>query len=326
MKIEIITTPNEGLKETGFGSSKSCLAVLKSIRKMGHSARLVMCKTREDLDQVVARAPDLVVLAVKYISVRNEENLWLSEFFGSHGINFSGSSREVLQFDSDKVLAKRHLERDGVRTAKFFTAIPDQFDREGDLPFLFPLFLKPLDAANGNGIDDLSLVTNFGEFQVKVSSLHDRFQVPILVEEYLDGPEFTVALIRTEMGELVVSPIEIVPPRSGKGIRILGEQAKREDSEELKKMGVTDLVARVKRLAVDAFEGLGVRDFGRVDVKTDARGQCYFMEANLVPGMTKGSSYFPRACEISHEITYDQVVQMIVNKCLSRTPAAVAAS
>ena len=44
------------------------------------------------------------------------------------------------------------------------------------------------------------------------------------------------------------------------------------------------------------------------------------MEANLIPGMACGSSYFPEACEIEHELTYDKVIELILNKGLSRIP------
>ena len=65
MKIEIITTKNESLKETGFGTMKACSSVLDSINLMGHSAVLNVSQSIEDLNDVVKRRPDLVVLAVK---------------------------------------------------------------------------------------------------------------------------------------------------------------------------------------------------------------------------------------------------------------------
>ena len=92
MHIEIITTPNDALKESGFGSLTACNSVLDAIRKTGHSVRLNVCRTEYDLEDVVKRKPDLVILAVKYIPVKNENNIWLSDYFTQHGINFSGSS------------------------------------------------------------------------------------------------------------------------------------------------------------------------------------------------------------------------------------------
>jgi len=318
MKIEIITIDNEDLKETGFGALASCSSIYDALKRMGHEATLNMCHTREDLEATVKRKPDLVILAVKYLPLPNGDRIWLSEYFASNSINFSGSSREVLKFDSDKVFAKAHLRAKGIRTANYFTATPGQYSGEIELPIDFPLFLKPTDSANGNGIDDLSFVTNFTDFEDKVLSLNDSFDIPVLAEEYLDGPEYTVAVIKALNGELLVAPIEIVPVQSGHGLRILGEKAKRDDSEQLNKAPDNDLTEKVRQLAIDVFVALGIRDFGRIDIKTNAAGQCFFMEANLVPGMTCNSSYFPRACEIEHGLGYDEVIALMLEKGLGR--------
>lgn len=321
MNIEIITTPNKELKETGFGTIKSCFSVLNTIQAMGHSAKVTECKTRQDLDDVVKRKPDLVVLAVKYIPIKKKDDIWLSDFFCEHNINFTGSSREVLKFDSNKVLAKTHLTNKGINTANYFIAVPGQYKKESELPITFPLFVKPLDAANGNGIDDLSYVTNFKDFENKVLSLYDSFNLPVLVEEYLDGREFTVAVINTTHEDFVISAVEIIPPTSSNGLRILGEQAKKDDSENLITIVDKEVEHRVTSLAIDAFNALGVRDFGRIDIKTDNNGECFFMEANLVPGMTFGSSYFPLACDIAHNFSYDKVIELILAGGLNRASA-----
>jgi D-alanine-D-alanine ligase len=326
MNIEIVTTPNKDLKESGFGSLKACTSVLESLRKSGYSANLSVCQNMDDLDEIAEKKPDLVVLAVKYISQDNEADIWLSEYFALRGINFTGSSRDVLKFDSNKVLAKSLLKNKGIKTANYFLAVPGEYKCQSELPFTFPLFLKPLDAANGNGIDDASFVTSFAEFESKTLSLHNLFNLPVLVEEYLDGPEFTVSIIKSQSGELSISPVEIAPPESTNGLRILGEQAKRDDTEELKIIEDHDVKARVSKLAVDAFNLLGARDFGRVDIKSNKDGECFFMEANLVPGMTYGSSYFSKACEVGSDLSYDMVLKLILERALSRVPSVTPSS
>ena len=318
MHIEIITTPNETLKESGFGTLKACNSVFNAIQSMGHSARLCVCETKDDLAVVIKRKPELVILAVKYVPVKNENDIWLSDYFARHGINFTGSTREVLEFDSNKVLAKTHLTNKGINTANYFIASPGQYKDESELPITFPLFLKPLDAANGNGIDDLSYVTNFTDYESKVASLYDTFNQPILVEEYLDGREFTVAVIKTRNKKLIASAVEVIPPTSTHGLRILGAQTKKDDSEKLIEIVDDEVNNRVTTLAIDAFNTLGVRDFGRIDIKTDNHGECFFMEANLVPGMTYGSSYFPEACDIAHEFAYDKVIELLLAGGLTR--------
>lgn len=323
MNIEIVTTPNETLKESGFGTLNACYSVYNAVQNMGFNTRLTVIKTKEDLDDVIKRQPALVVLAVKYIPVQNGNEIWLSDFFSQNGINFTGSLREVLKYDSNKVHAKTHLINKVINTANYFIANPGQYKSEDELPIVFPLFLKPLDAANGNGIDDLSFVTNFTEFKNKTQTLYDSFNQPVLVEEYLDGKEFTVAIIKTPDQNLIVSAVEVIPQESTKGLRILGSQAKIDDSEILQKIDDNDIKNRVINLAVDAFNALGVRDFGRIDIKSNKSGKCFFMEANLVPGMTYGSSYFPKACEIELKLDYTEVIELLIAGGIARASSTV---
>jgi D-alanine-D-alanine ligase len=323
MQIELITTPNETLKESGFGSLKACKSVLEAIQRMGYNTRLSVCETKDDLDEVVKRKPDLVVLAVKYVPVNGKDDIWLSDYFSQHGINFTGSSREVLKFDSNKVRAKTHLTNKGIKTARYFIATPEQYKNKSELPVEFPLFLKPLDAANGNGIDDLSFVTSFKSYKSKVASLYNTFNQPVLAEEYLDGREFTAAAIKTVDERLILSAVEIIPPTSTHGLRILGSQAKKDDSENIIEIVDNEVKNEITALARDAFNALGIRDFGRIDIKTDNHGECYFMEANLVPGLTYGSSYFPQACQIANEFTYDKVIELLLARGLARALSTV---
>ena len=317
MNIEIITLHNANLKETGFGSWLACSDVMASLELMGHSVLVTICSTLNDLDEVVKRAPDLVVLAAKYMPLEGEEKLWFSEFFALNQITFSGSDRETLKYDSNKIAAKQKLASLGIKTAKYFTAKPDQYLTEDALPFSFPLFIKPTDAANGNGIDDGSFAQNFVEFTAKVLALSLIYKQPALVEEYLGGKEFTVSVIKSSSGELRVSPIEIVPPVSKGGLRMLGAEVKISDSEKLKAVEIEELNL-VQELAIVSFNGLGVRGFGRIDIKMDTQGNCYFMEANLVPGMNRNSSYFPKAYEIDKKISYDDVVKLMLDESLNR--------
>jgi len=323
MYIEIITTPNDALKESGFGSLAACHSVLAAIEKTGCRARLSICTGADDLAAVVRRKPGLVMLAVKYVPIEAGEDIWLSDYFSQQGIHFTGSSRDVLKFDSNKVLAKTHLTNKGINTARHFIAVPGQYENEYDLPVGFPLFIKPLDAANGNGIDDLSFVTNFADYHSKVASLYASYKQPVLAEEYLDGREFTVAVIRISPLRLMVSAVEVIPPTSGHGLRILGAQAKKDDSEKLIEIIDDEVKNRVTIMAIDAFNALGVRDYGRIDIKTDNHGSCFFMEANLVPGMTFGSSYFPKACTIANALDYDEVVKLLLTGGIARASSSV---
>ena len=318
MKIEIITTKNNELKETGFGALGACENVLKSINLLGHEVSLNVCTEKSDLDEVIQKEAGLVILAVKYLSQKGRNGIWPSEYLGKMGLNYSGSCREVLKFDSDKSLAKNQLRNQNIKTANFFSAIPGDCTCEDDLPLDFPLFLKPIDAANGNGIDDLSLVKNFQEYESKIKSLFAIYKQPILIEEYLDGREFTVSIIEVENSKLFVAAVEIIPNKSLNGLRILGHVAKTDNLEVIKKISDTELTKKVKNIAIKSFFNLGARDFGRIDIKANQKEECFFMEANLVPGMTKNTSYFPRAFEVEYGTSYDEVIKLIIQQGLNR--------
>ncbi len=150
------------------------------------------------------------------------------------------------------------------------------------------------------------------EFESKVLSLYIRFSAPILVEEYLDGREFTVSIIDSPSNELIISPIEIVPPESKNGLRILGQKVKNDDTEDLKLIEDDEIKNKVIKLAVNSFLTLGARDYGRIDIKSNKAGDYFFIEANLVPGMTYGSSYFPKSYEIERAISYDEVIRLML--------------
>lgn len=319
MKIEIITTPNEKLKETGFGSLKACENVLEVLQQ-SYDVKLNVCKDKNDLDNIIDRKPDLIVLAVKYIVSDRGRNIWLADFFENKNVNFTGSINSVLNFDSNKVSAKAFLKNKGIKTADYFTATSQySYNHEDELPIKFPLFLKPLESANGNGIDEKSLVKDFNSFKNKVKSIFDTFDQTTLVEKYLEGREFTVAIIENRKKQnLFIAPIEIIPPLMNNGSRILGEKVKQENSEKLKSIIDTKTKSKVETLATEVFKLLNIRDFGRIDIKMDGEGECYFVEVNLVPGMTKGSSYFPRAFEIAQKIDYDSVVKMMIESSINR--------
>ena len=89
------------------------------------------------------------------------------------------------------------------------------------------------------------------------------------------------------------------------------------DTEILKEITIED-IASVNNIAALSFKGLGARGFARIDVKMDNDGVCYFMEANLIPGMNRGTSYFPRACGIANKMSYDDVVYGMLDESFER--------
>lgn len=274
------------------------------MQRAGNSVRLTVCECLKDLQGIVNRKPDLVVLAEKFLAV---EDIWLSEYFSRYQITFSGSVRETLIFDSNKASAKTHLANLRINTANHFTAVPKQFLPQSPLPLDFPLFIKSNDPKYDNGIDEHSYVNNFSEFEAKVLSIYTQNGQPALVEEYLDGRDFTVAIICNSNGEMTVSAVEVL--RHG---------YTQPDIDCCKQIQNRDENHNVIELAKAAFLGLGLRDFALVDVRMNHLGQCFFMNVNLVPNMASGASFFLRAFELANGLSYDQVICLLLEVFCNR--------
>ena len=327
--IAVVATNTQDLKETGFGSIETCRFFYDQIKEAYQTVTFHEISSISGLNEIVTSKPDLVVLCSKYLlDVNSNTKTWFSEYFSEHAIAFTGSDRTSLEFDSNKGKAKAAMQNHGIATAKFFQTCPGQFETEDKLPLLLPLFVKPIDAANGNGIDENSIVRDFESYQNKVKELFESFGADVLVEEVLPGREFTVAVFDDpENGLRSIMPVEIIAPMNEKGDRILGCAAKQQNHELLRTITEPTLTA-VSELAGSVFTALGIKSFGRIDIKLDAEGAPNFLEANLVPGMTPDSSYFPRACSLQNgskskknkptSMTHSEVALRIVELGLNR--------
>ena len=317
--IEIIAVDTSGMKETGFGSMETCRHIFQLLNTKFDKVEFRVVCSKVDLDSIIERKPDAVVLCSNHIfDEKTEAKIWLSEYLSSHDISCTGSCGEAMIFDSDKAKAKSRVIESGLPSAAYFLAHPGSWTNENRLPIPLPLFVKPLSAANGNGIDEYSVVTNFSEYQNKVAEITRDFHSQALVEKILPGREYTVALLEDpRTGVRVISPIEIVVPANMKGNRTLGFAEKTSNCEALWKVP-EPLNAAISAMAGKVFSALGARDFGRIDFKLDADGSPNFIEANFSPGMTPESSYFPLAFEINFGMSYSEVLLQMVEAALNR--------
>ncbi len=319
MKIIIVTTENEGLNETGFGGITACLAIKKALRKRFSDVRISVCARVDDMEIVMKNNPDMIILAAKYLQNKRGEKHWFSEYYEENLANFTGSKKRNLEVSSDKIWAKEVLTKQGILTAPYLTVNKNDFPLQKDIMISYPIFLKPLDAANGIGIDDHSVVYEYFGFQKQAAELFQKYGTKILAEEYLPGREFTVSIIEDRVrNSYFVSPIEIIAPTNNDDIRILGEKVKKCNVEVLNKVTDELLRGNLIKIAIRCFKALGASDYARIDIRQDENKFCHFLEANLVPGMTEGRSYFPKAFEIDRGINYPEVVTLMMKNAFNR--------
>ncbi len=319
--IEIACSTKSYLSSMSQRSRDDLLAVLRE-----HYTRvgITIVNNLADLGRLVARRPDLVFMGLKFVpsnpslGLQDPDKIWVAQYLDEHGIAYTGSEGPAHELELNKPLAKQRVLDVGVRTSPFCVANLDRPLNRDNATLEFPLFVKPTNRGGGLGIDSDSVVHTFDELDRKVRAIGTKLHADSLIEEYLPGREFSVALLREYSGELLVLPIEKVAPPDEHGERLLSGSIKSADVARDLIVSDKALKAKLISLAVDAFHALGARDYGRIDIRLDAHGTPHFLEANLLPSLIDGYGSFPKACALNIDLGYESMILQIVRLGLLR--------
>jgi D-alanine-D-alanine ligase len=319
--IEIVRSSTKDLSSM---SQESCDAIQAVLTKYYTSVRVSNVNNLPDLEAIVSRDPDLVFLGMKFIPVNSNlgwqdpDKIWLTTYFDNRNIAYTGSSQIAHGLERNKPAAKQRVLDVGLRTATFCVIKQNQSLVSSDIPLSFPLFIKPANRGGGLGVNSDSLAYNFEQLFSKVHSIAD-LQSDSLIEEYLPGREFSVAILKDEYSaEFSVMPIELIAPLDKNGVRILSGEIKSSNTEQA--IEITDKVtkSKVTSLALNVFHALGARDYGRIDIRLDKQGIPHFLEANLIPSLISGYGSFPKACMLNIGLGYESMIIRIAKLGLAR--------
>ncbi len=215
-----------------------------------------------------------------------------------------------------KGTAKRVLRDAGVPTTDF--AVISSVEEAKVIALRFPLFVKPVSEGTAKGIQPSSRVRDRRALVERTRELLERYRQPVIVEPFLPGREFTTAILGQGAGAEVIGTMEIVL-LEGKAESHAYTYLNKEECEERCAFPMADPVsaARCAEVALAAWQALGCRDAGRVDLREDAAGQLMVMEANPLPGMHPAHSDLPMICT-AVGLPYVELVRSIVSAALAR--------
>ncbi len=317
--VEIVGSSNPRLNAMAKDARLSIRAIL---RKHYSKVGITIVDDMADLEKLAAKKPDIVVLGMKLVlldpsqSYDDSPKVWLSTYLKENGIEFTGSDTDALIVEFDKPEAKQMVINAGLQSSAYFISRINQPTFNHSLRF--PLFVKPTNRGDSKGIDDRSVVYSQAELESKIRSIHSECSSDALIEEYLSGREFSVAVIRqTNSDELLAMPIEITAPTDKKGNSFLSEAVKSADSERVLAVNDIKLKDAINTLAIGVFTVLGSRDYGRIDMRLDAQGIPNFIEANLMPGLSD-HGYLSRCFYINQHINYSDMILSVVDLGLRR--------
>lgn len=258
--------------------------------------------------EVELRDPDATLLA--YLRDNRPDAVWpalhgasgedgalrgLLEFLG---VPFVGSSSSAARLAWDKPTAKIIVARAGVATPRSITLGRDAFRELGadaifaaiddELPV--PLVVKP---AQGGSAQGVTIVTERDAMPRAMVEAYTYWDVA-LVEQQITGTEIAVGVIDTGDGPVALPAVEIEPLS---GVYSFEARYNAGETRFYTPARLSDEVATgAAEVAVSAHRALGMRHLSRVDLIVDKAGTPWFLEANVLPGLTE-TSLLPQALE-----------------------------
>lgn len=231
-------------------------------------------------------------------------------------IPYVGSDSVTLGVALDKVMTKQIMKGEGIPTAPFLKI--SRLDEVNGIPLRYPLFVKPVHEGTGKGIDQNSKIKSYPQLKTKIRYLIKTYREPVLIEEYLEGEEFTVGIVGNPPH--VIGTMQIVWDTDE--VEHFYSYRVKEEYEKFVHYVCPPTIdperlAQIEEIALRAYKVLDCRDFGRVDVRCDADGNPFFLEINPLAGLNPMHSDL---CIIARHngIPHEQLIGRILHSALMR--------
>jgi len=227
------------------------------------------------------------------------------------GVPYTGSGVQASAIAIDKLATKRMWLQEGIPTPRYrvlTSGSREELNAAADELGL-PLIAKPPHEGSTIGI---SKATGYSDM-AGAYALAAQYDRVVLAEQFISGRELTCAVLGRGPSAEALPLIEIRAPGANYDYH---NKYFSDETQYLCPAPVDDaLAAEIRRLCLRAYEVLGARGWGRVDVMLSDRGEPFLLELNTSPGMT-GHSLVPmaaRAVGMSYE---DLVLRILADAAL----------
>jgi D-alanine-D-alanine ligase len=214
-------------------------------------------------------------------------------------IPYTGSGVQASAIAIDKVLTKRIWEMYKLPTPRYRVIESDERAHLNEVAdeLRLPLIVKPPNEGSTIGISRVLGYSGMAE----AFKLAREYDDVVLAEEFIDGQELTCAILGQGSRAEALPLVEIRAPDANYDYhnKYFGEETKYLCPAPID----AALSKTIRELSVRAYNALGARGWGRIDIMLSKRNQPYLLELNTSPGMT-GHSLVPiaaRAVDISYE-------------------------
>ncbi|MDR6972323.1 D-alanine--D-alanine ligase [Leifsonia shinshuensis] len=212
------------------------------------------------------------------------------------GVPFVGSRADASRLAWSKPTAKTVVERAGVATPRSVTLPQETFRELGAgsvletvlAGFDLPLVVKPAQGGSAQGVTIVATAEELPRAMVDAYTYSDV----ALIEQKVEGVEVSVAVIDVGEGPEALPAVEIEPVD---GAYTFDARYNAGETRFYVPARLDSAVgAAVAEAATTAHTALGLRHLSRIDLIVDAAGTPWFLEANVLPGLTE-TSIMPQA-------------------------------
>lgn len=289
--------------------------VIQAFEKGGHTVKKIG-NVQNLLAQIDNLGVDIVFNICEGQTGRNRESQ-VPVLLELKGIPFVGADGLTLGITLDKVVAKKLFIGEGLPTPRFFVAdTAEGLEQKNTLGY--PVIVKTCHEGSSKGISQKSRVADIEGLKRQVKLVTETYHQPALVEEFICGTEFTVAVIGNEDPQAM--PVIQVSIHGKLELGDLFYTFDRIASDAVKYICPAQIpeawTTKMQELAVRAYRCVGCRDFGRVDFRLDEAGNPYILEINPLPSLDPEDYFniFPKVVGSD----YDTVLNTILNFALKR--------
>jgi D-alanine-D-alanine ligase len=191
----------------------------------------------------------------------------------------------------------------------------------------FPLIVKPVAQGSSAGITNKSVVNNKKELQRQVNFVVKNFKQPALVEPFLTGREFSVAMLGNppRILPMIESDHSVLPgdflPLDSLEVKWHFEEESGGENFICPAKINPQLKEKIKQICQQVWQGLQITDLCRVDIRCDEQENPYILEVNspagLIPPEASTTSYFPLMARKAG-IDYKKLLSLIIEAALKR--------
>ncbi len=236
-------------------------------------------------------------------------------------IPYTGSDPLTLTTCLNKARTKEILSYHNIPNAKFTVAFENDLPKNFDLNF--PIIIKPIGEGSSKGIFNNSYIGSKEELICALNSNVNNYNQPFIIEEFLPGREFTVAIIgngdEAEVLPIVEMNFNSLPKDL---VPIYSFEAKWVEDTRDKPLEIFSCPAKIdfeierkiREIALSTYNILNCKDWSRIDIRLNKDDQPNVIEVNPIPGALPDpmdNSCFPKAAR-AYGLTYEEMINKVL--------------